>query len=136
MPAGLLTPLIAPLGLMGLEAEEPAVATYTLDGPGTGTVGAESSDFMVELGAGVLAGPVTITPDDGSDGSFTPSSVELTDSERSATFTYTPASAGSKTISTTNSGDLTDPDALSFTASASGGGSSGRGRVTPTRGGF
>jgi hypothetical protein len=44
--------------------------------------------------------------------------VNLTTGAPSATFTYTPASTGVKTISVTNNGGLTDPSSLSYTASA------------------
>jgi hypothetical protein len=92
--------------------------TYTLTGPTTGTVSVASTNFTVALAAGVtVSGTVTITPHDagtGAAGTFTPSTVGLTNAAPSATFTYTPASTGIKTISTTNSGTLTDPASLSY----------------------
>lgn len=94
------------------------VTTYTLAGPSTCTVGQASSNFTATLGTGVLTGTVVITPSAGAGGgTFSPSSVSLTDATRSATFTYTAASAGSKTIATTNDGGLTNPTSLSVTAS-------------------
>lgn len=99
-------------------ATVPAVTDYTLDGPSTATVGFASDDFTVELGTGTLASPVEITPDDGGAGGlFSESFVTLSDGSRLATFTYTPASAGSVTISVTNDGGLTDPDPIILTAS-------------------
>jgi len=92
--------------------------TYTLSGPSGGNVGVPSTSFTVSLPAGgFLAAPVTITPNDGGGGgAFTPASVMLSTDSPSATFSYTPASSGAKTISTTNSGTLTDPAALTYTA--------------------
>jgi hypothetical protein len=97
----------------------PAATTYTLSGPSAGTVGAASSNFTVALPAGTtVAAPVTVTPHATGGGTFTPASVSLTTGAPSATFTYTPASAGTKAISVTNSGGLTDPTGISFVASS------------------
>jgi hypothetical protein len=52
----------------------------------------------------------------GSGGAFSPPTVTLSTGSPSATFTYTPGSAGTKTISFTNTGDLLDPADLSFLA--------------------
>ena len=53
-------------------------------------------------------------------GAFTPATVTFANNTSTpATFTYTPSSAaGAKTISTTNNGGLTNPSALTYTASA------------------
>ena len=94
---------------------------YSLSGPSSGTVSVASSPFTVTLTPIGYAVPstVTITPSDGGGGgAFTPTTVALTTGAPSATFTYTPASAGAKTISTTNNGGLTDPGSLTYTASA------------------
>jgi len=78
-----------------------------------------SDQFVVTLGAGTLGTTVNITPHDGgAGGSFSVSFVTLSDGTRSATFTYTPAAAGTITISVTNSGTLTDPAPLTLTVSA------------------
>ena len=75
-----------------------------------------STDFTVELSGGVV-GTVTVTPSDGGGGgTFTPTTVALTTLAPSDTFTYTPASTGTKTISVTNDGGLTDPANLTYTA--------------------
>ncbi len=64
-------------------------------------------------------GTATITPDDASaGGTFTPTTVGLTNASRTATFTYTPAAPGTDTISTTNDAGLTDPPALSYVSLA------------------
>lgn len=60
---------------------------------------------------------MTVTPT-ASDGTFFPASVTLGPTLASASFRYAPATAGSKTISTTNTAGLTNPTA-SFTASTS-----------------
>jgi hypothetical protein len=93
---------------------------YTLVGPSSGYISVASTNFTVALPVGgTLASPVTVTPSDGGGGTFTPTSVVLTTAAPSATFTYTPASYGAKTISVTNSGGLTDPASLSYTSVAS-----------------
>ena len=64
-------------------------------------------------------GTVTATPSDGGGGgAFSPPSVALTTGLPSATFTYTPASYGAKTISVVNSGSLVNPANLTFTCVA------------------
>ena len=103
---------IAPSGIV------PAATTYTLAGPSSGAVGTASSNFTAALptGAGV-PGTVIVTPSDGGGGgTFTPTTVPLTTAAPSATFTYTPASTGAKTISVTNSGALANPGSLTYTA--------------------
>lgn len=103
------------VGSLGIPAP---VTNYTLTGPSVCTVGAASSAFTVQLGAGFLSGTAVITPSDsGGGGSFTPASVSLTDTTRSATFTYTAATVGAKIIQTTNNASFTNPAALTVTAS-------------------
>lgn len=93
-------------------------STYTLSGPSGGAPGAPSTNFTVALPVGgVVVGTVTVTPSSGGGGgTFTPSTVALTTVAPSVTFTYTPASVGAKTISVTNSGGLTNPGNLTYTA--------------------
>jgi hypothetical protein len=92
--------------------------TYGLTGPTSGYSGIASSSFTVALPVGTtVAGPVTVTPHDGgAGGSFAPTTIMLTTAAPSGAFTYTPSSAGVKTISTTNNGALMDPTALSYTS--------------------
>jgi hypothetical protein len=95
-----------------------AVATsYTLAGPSTGMNGVPSTSFTVAIPPSTAApATITITPSDGGGGgTFMPTSVSLTTVAPSATFTYTPSSTGSKTISTTNDRGLTDPASLTYT---------------------
>ncbi|TXN43595.1 GDSL-type esterase/lipase family protein [Methylobacterium sp. WL7] len=97
---------------------QPATA-YTLTGPTSGTAGTASSNFTVAA-QGALSAPVTVTPSDsGNGGTFTPTSVSLGASNNpTATFTYTAASAGTKAISTSNGGGLTNPASITLTAAA------------------
>jgi hypothetical protein len=94
--------------------------SYTLTGPSSGGISADSAAFTVALPAGgTVASPVTVTPSAGGGGGvFTPASVSLTTGSPSATFVYTPASYGAKTISTTNDGSLADPASVAFTCVA------------------
>ena len=95
---------------------------YSMTGPSSGDAGVASTPFTVTLtpsGLGVSA-PVTVTPSDGGGGgTFTPTTVSLSTGTPSATFTYTPASTGAKTISATNSGGLSNPANLTYTATVS-----------------
>lgn len=96
--------------------------TYTFTGPSSGAVSAPSTNFTVALPTGgVLLSTVTVTPSDaGAGGTFTPTTVNLSTGAPSATFTYTPTSSGAKTLSVTNSGTLTNPGNLTYTAGAAG----------------
>jgi hypothetical protein len=91
--------------------------TYTLTGPSSGEVSMASTNFTVTL-SGPVIGTVTVTPSDASGGTFTPTTVNLTTGAPSATFVYTPASVGTKTISVTNSAGLINPASLTYTATA------------------
>ena len=93
----------------------PATAT-TLTGPSGGTVGSASAPFTVGLNG---TGTSAITPSDsGAGGTFTPAGAQTVTYPATAAFTYTAASAGAKTISTTNSSSLTNPTAVAYSASA------------------
>lgn len=101
----------------------PAATGTTMTGPTTGNVGVASSNFTAGVTpvGGTITGTVTITPSDGGDGgTFTPTTVDLTTSSPTATFTYTAASAGAKTISITDNGGLSDATDITYTASALG----------------
>jgi hypothetical protein len=91
----------------------PSATTYTLTGPSSGTVNIASPSFTVTPDG--LATGIVITPHSTGAGTFSPTSVTLSGSS-AATFTYTPTSTtGSPhTISTTNSGTLTNPASLSY----------------------
>ena len=90
----------------------------TLSGPASGTVNVASTNFSVSAN-GSLASNVIVTPSSNSGGgTFTPGTVTLSSSVSTAMFTYTPASAGTKTISITNNGGLTNPRSVSFIANS------------------
>jgi hypothetical protein len=93
--------------------------TYVFTGPSSGSVGDPSSNFTVSIPPDqTLPAPVTITPSDGgAGGTFTPTSATISNATPSADFTYTAASVGTKTISVTNDGGLTDPADISYVAS-------------------
>lgn len=99
----------------------PATA-ITMTGPTSGIVSVASSNFTVALSpnGGTVTGTVTVTPSDSAaGGTFTPATVSLTTAAPSATFTYTPsATAGSKTISITNNGSLSNPASITYAAAA------------------
>jgi hypothetical protein len=91
----------------------------TLSGPTGGTVGVASTNFTVGVTpvGGTITGTVVVTPSDSAGGStFTPATVSLTTASPTATFTCTAAWAGTKTISVTNNGGLTNPANLSYVA--------------------
>ncbi len=94
-----------------------AATGYSLSGPSSGVVSVASSSFTVASN-GTLASAVTVTPSDaGGGGSFAPATETLAanpTNTSSASFTYTPASTGTKTLSTTNTGGLTNPAAVSY----------------------
>jgi hypothetical protein len=107
--------LINPTAL-GFTCNKP---TYTLVGPSTGDNGVPSTDFTVQL-SGPVIGTVTVTPSDGGGGgTFAPTTVALSTGTQSATFTYTPGSVGSKTISVTNNGTLANPANLTYVSTSS-----------------
>jgi hypothetical protein len=97
----------------------PATA-YSLSGPSTGTVGVASSNYTLRTNGGTSSA-VTFTPSDGGKGgTFTPSTVQIgaASGATSATFTYTPAAAGSVSIGVTDNGGLTDPSPIAVTVAA------------------
>jgi alpha-beta hydrolase superfamily lysophospholipase len=97
-------------------ASAAAATAITLTGPTTGVVGSASSVFTVGAN-GVISGTVVVTPTDSAGGgTFTPSSVSISSGSPTATFTYTAASSGAKTIGTSDNGSLTDPSTITYTA--------------------
>lgn len=72
--------------------------TVALTPPGVGTPGA------------------VITPSDGSDGTFSPTTLTLSGATTSGVFQYTPNSAGNKTVSISNNGGLDNPSTLAVAA--------------------
>ena len=100
----------------------PATAV-SVTGPASGVSGTASSAFTVSSN-GTLASAVVVTPSDGgAGGTFTPATVTLaatSGAPSSGTFTYTPASTGTKTLSFTNNGSLTNPSNLTYNSTATG----------------
>jgi hypothetical protein len=97
------------------ESPDGAVTFYTLEGDTSGVVGAPAA-LQVTLGAGTSPG-VTITPTDGAGGVFSPASVTLSTTTRSANVAYTPAAPGGRLrISCANTGGLADPPSRPFFA--------------------
>lgn len=93
----------------------PATAT-TLSGPSSGSVGSASTNFTVGAN-GAITGTVTVTPSDGGNGgTFSPTSVNISNGTPTAAFTYTAGSSGTKTISISDNGSLTDAAPLSYSA--------------------
>lgn len=90
----------------------------TLSGPSGGIVGVASSSFTAGAN-GAITGTVTVTPSDSAGGgTFSPTTVNISSSTPTAVFTYTPGSAGAKSITVTNNGSLSNPSAHTYTATA------------------
>lgn len=95
-----------------------AATTVTFAGPTTGVSGIASTNFTVGAN-GAITGTVVVTPSDASNGgTFTPTTVSISSGSPTGTFTYTPASTGTKTISVTNNGSLSNPSNISYVSSA------------------
>lgn len=91
--------------------------SVTISGPSSGSVGVASTNFTVGTNVPIVSGTVVITPSDsGGGGTFTPTSVTLSVGSQTGTFTYTPGTAGSKSITVTNGASLTNPGALTYNA--------------------
>jgi hypothetical protein len=101
------------------EIEPTPVTVYTLSGPATGEVDSPSTNFTVTLGSGVVTGTIRITPAaSAGTGTFDPTFLDLTQTVRSGTFTFTPTSVGARTITVTDDTGLTDPAGVAYTATA------------------
>jgi hypothetical protein len=92
--------------------------------PSSGTVSVASTPFSIGANGTVGANIVVTMSDNGGGGAFkteggtTITTVTLTTGSPSATFTYTPASTGAKTISVTNVLGLTPPGNITYTSNA------------------
>jgi len=104
----------------GLSSEEIAIhanlintaSTITLAGPTSGVTDVTSGDFSVSSDLPISTS-ITVTPNDnGAGGTFSPTSVIISSTTPTATFTYTSSSTGSKTISVTNDGGLNNPTSI------------------------
>jgi hypothetical protein len=104
----------------------PPAITFTATGvtalvwgsyPTSGTVSVASTPFTISANGPVGTSIVVTMSDNAGGGTFNPTpSVTLTTGSPSATFTYTPASTGAKTISVTNVLGLTPPGNITYTA--------------------
>jgi hypothetical protein len=93
----------------------PTVYTLTRTSPASSTVpSGHPVTFTVGIAAGLVS-PVTITPASDGTGIFSPTSVVVSNTALSVTFTYVPNATGTHNISTTNSSTLTDPAAIALT---------------------
>jgi hypothetical protein len=95
-----------------------AATAYTLTAPdpASGAPLVASGNFTVTLN-GLPTGTIVVTPSDGGDGgTFTPTTLSFTGATTSLTFTYTPDDSGTKTISTSDDGGLTDPASVEYEA--------------------
>ena len=116
-----------------------APATYALTGPSGGDVGKVSGNFTVTLGSGSVAGTIRLRPTaSNGDGTFTPAYVDLTDSVRSATFTYEPSKWSVRTISLSNDSGLANPSGVAYVSKVQTGnsGTAPVNNYTPDMGGF
>lgn len=107
--------LTTPAGV-AFAASAAAATSYTLTGPSGGAVGSPSAAFTVTPVGGPFTGPVTVTPSGG--GLSTPIVKTFAGSATAQTFTITPTSAGTVTLTPTNGGGLANPSAMSYVASA------------------
>lgn len=99
-----------------LDSKTNPATAVTLSGPASGPTSAASGAFTAAAN-GIITGTVIVTPSDGgAGGTFTPSTVSISSGTPSATFTYTAASNGAKTISATNNGSLTNPGTITYTS--------------------
>lgn len=88
-----------------------AATSYSIAGPASGLSGSPSDTFT-SIANGSTTAMVTVS-DNGSGGSFSPSA---TFAANGGTFTYTPSSPGSKILSFTNNGGLTNQTNITFNA--------------------
>lgn len=100
-------------GFVNEQAVRPAATLYTITGPTAGTKNVASSQFKSNAN-GATSGMVTVT-DNGGGGTFSPSATFAADG---GTFTYTPGTTGTKTLSFTNNGGLPNPNNISFVVTA------------------
>jgi plastocyanin len=101
----------------GAVAETPAATALVLDGPAGSVISVASTNFTVRAN-GAITGTVTVTPSaNGGGGTFTPATVAISSGTPSATFTYTAASTGAKTISVSGGG-LEQPAVISHNVTA------------------
>lgn len=94
-----------------------AATSYTLTGPASGTTNSISSVFTVTPN-GTYTG--VVTPATTGTGTFTPTSVSWSATAGAQTFTYTPTTSVTATISATSSPALTNPSSVTYVSSLPG----------------
>jgi hypothetical protein len=96
-----------------------AASAYTFtEASASGNVGVASGLFTVTPTGGKYTGTITITPSGAGVGSLTPTILTFADSSTAQTFTITPDTAGSITLTGTNNHAITNPSTLTYTANA------------------
>jgi hypothetical protein len=100
----------------GTDSAVAGATGITLAGASAAYVGQAIPLTVALTPAGVGTPGATITPSDGSDGTFVPATITLDGATTSAVFQYTANSAGNKTISMTNNGGLDNPGSLAVAA--------------------
>lgn len=111
-----LAPRTRSMPSFGLSGEAPSLGASVVElSLGRSKVGVAGT--VTVSANGVLAGSVTVTPSDGgAGGTFSPTSVTISPGTPTATVSYTPASAGLKLLSTTNTGSLGDASGIEYKA--------------------
>ena len=95
-----------------------AATQITIDGPATSSFGSASSNFTVGAD-GSITGTITVTPDESAGtGTFTPTTVQISNASPTATFTYTGSSVGARDITTSDDGGLANTDVVAHTVNA------------------
>ena len=93
--------------------------TYSLSGATTGYVSSALTLKLVANNQGPVSDTTITFSDGGAGGTFSPTTATLkAGSTKEVDVTYTPAAAGTVTITTTNNTSLTDPAALTITVEA------------------
>jgi hypothetical protein len=96
-------------------------SSLSLTGPDSGAVNVASSSFTVSVSGPVTADIVVTPGSSGGGGVFAPPSVTLTAGAPSATFVYTPATTGTKSIGVTNNQGIANPASLDYSVTGSSG---------------
>lgn len=91
--------------------------SFTFTGPSSGNVRSASTNFTVTPNS-TYNGTITITPSGAGSTGLSPVVLTWALSSAAQTFTITPLDAGAITLTPTNSGSLSNPSNLTYTASA------------------
>lgn len=102
--------------LSHLPQQGPAATAYTINGPSSGTVGEQSTNFTVTPD-GTYNNTITITPSGG--GLTNPIVLTFSPSSAPQTFSITPTQEGLVTLTPTNNGSLSNPGPAYYTVTAS-----------------